>query len=91
MIKTKKKSKTFRFEETKTNEIKKFIEKLDPKKASQKSDMSTNILLKNAAFFAKYICNDINTLIHSSKFHNELKEADIIPVHKKKSKFSIEN
>ena len=46
---------------------------------------------KNAAFFAKYICDDINTLIRSSKFHNELKEADIVPVHKKKSKFSKEN
>ena len=53
--------------------------------------MSTNILKKNAAFFAKYICDDINTLIRSSKFHNELKEADIVPVHKKKSKFSKEN
>ena len=91
LIKTKNKSKTFRFRETNTNEIKKFIEKLDPKKASQKSDMSTNILKKNAAFFAKYICDDINTLIRSSKFHNELKEADIVPVHKKKSKFSKEN
>ena len=50
LIKTKNKSKTFRFRETNTDEIKKFIEKLDPKKASQKSDMSTNILKKNAAF-----------------------------------------
>ena len=46
---------------------------------------------KNAAFFAKYIYDDINTLIRSSKFHNELKEADIVPVHKKKSKYSKEN
>ena len=30
--------------ETNIDEIKKFIKKLDPKKASQKSDMSTNIL-----------------------------------------------
>ena len=44
LIKTKNKSKTFRLRETNTHEIKKFIEKLDPKKASQKSDMSTNIL-----------------------------------------------
>ena len=41
-IKTKNKSKTFRFR--KTDDIKKFIEKLDPKKLSQKFDMSTNIL-----------------------------------------------
>ena len=91
LIKTKNKSKTFRFRETNTDEIKKFIEKLDPKKASQKSDMSTNILKKKCSFFDKYICDDINTLIRSLKFHNELKEADIVPVHKKKSKFSKEN
>ena len=91
LIKTKNKSKTFRFRETNTDEIKKFIEKLDPKKTSQKSDMSTNIFLKNAVFFAKYICYGINTLIRSPNFHNELKEADIVPVRKKKSKFSKEN
>ena len=44
MIKTKNKSKTFRFRETNIDEIKKFIKKLDLKKASQKFDMSTNIL-----------------------------------------------
>ena len=91
LIKTKNKSKTFRFRKTNTNEIKKFIEKLDPKKSSQKSDMSSNILKKNPAFFAKFICDDINTIIRTSNFHNELKEADIAPVHKKKSKFSKEN
>ena len=53
--------------------------------------MSTSILKKDGAFFAKYICDDINTLIRSSKFHNEFKEADIVPVHKKKSTFSKEN
>ena len=53
--------------------------------------MNTNIIRKNAAFFAKYICNDINASIRSSNFHNELKEADIVPVHKKKSKLSKEN
>ena len=42
LIKSKNKSKTFRFRETNTDEIKKFIEKLDPKKA-QKFDMNANI------------------------------------------------
>ena len=44
LIKTKNKCKTFRFREANTDEIEKFIEKLDPKKASQKYDISTNIL-----------------------------------------------
>ena len=78
--------------ETNTDKIKKLeIEKLDPKKASQKYDMSTNILKKNTIFFAKYIYDEINALIPSSKFRNDLKEAVIVPVHTKKSKFSKEN
>ena len=35
LIRTKNKSKSFRFRETNTDEIKKFIEKLDPKKVSK--------------------------------------------------------
>ena len=50
LIKTRNKSKAFRFRETNTDEIKMFIEKLDPKKASQKSDMSTKILKKMKLF-----------------------------------------
>ena len=53
--------------------------------------MNTNILKKNVFLFAEYVCNDINASILNPKFHNELKEADIIPAHKKKSKLSEEN
>ena len=53
--------------------------------------MNTNILKKNSAFFAKYTCDDINASIRSAKFYIELKEADIVPVHKKKSKLSKES
>ena len=91
LIKSKNKSQTFKFRDTNVDEIKKYIENLDPKKASQKSDMNTNIIRKNVAFLAKYICDDIIASILSSKFCNELKETDIIPVHKKKSKLSKEN
>ena len=50
LIKTKRKSKTFRFKETHADEIKKSIEKLDLKNAFQKFDMGTNIL-KKCSFF----------------------------------------
>ena len=91
LIKSKNKSQMFKFRETNTDEMKKSIENLDPKKASQKSDMNINIIRKNSAFFAEYTRDDINTSIRSSKFHNELKEAHIVPVHKKNSKLSKEN
>ena len=50
LIKTENKSKNFGFRETNIDEIKKFFEKLDPKKAFQKSDMRTNILIKCSFF-----------------------------------------
>ena len=91
LLNSKNKLHTFKFRETNINEIKRYISSLDPKKVSQKSDMNTNILKKNVFFFAEYVCNDINASILNAKFHNELKEADIIPAHKKKSKLSKEN
>ena len=91
LIKSKNKLRSFKFRETNVDEIKRYINSLDPKKASQKGDMNTTILKKNDSFFAEYICNDINASILNPKFHNELKEADIIPAHKKKSKLSKEN
>ena len=42
-------------------------------------------------FFAKYTSDNIDTSIRSSKFHNELKETDIVPVHKEKPKLSKDN
>ena len=55
--------------------------------------MNTNIIGKNAVFLAKYLCDDINASLRSSKFHNELKEADFpdFRLHKKKLKLSKEN
>ena len=50
LIKSKNKSQRFKFRETNTNVIKKSIKNFDPKKASQKSDLNTNIIRKNAAF-----------------------------------------
>ena len=84
LIKSKNKTQTLKFRDTNFDEIKKSIENLDPKKASQKSDMNTNIIRKNVmvirVMISMLLC-----------IHNELKEADIVPVHKKKSKLPKEN
>ena len=64
LIKTKSKCKTLRFRETNTDEIKKVYRKLNPKKASQKFHMSTNIFSPSTSAM-------INGLICSSKFQNE--------------------
>ena len=67
--------------------VKKSFQSLDPKKDAQKDDIKTNLLKKNVDFFAKYTCDDINYSIRSSKFPNELKQADILPAHKKSQSF----
>ena len=61
------------------------MQSLEPKKTAQKDDMKTNLLKKNVDFFAKNTCDDINDSIRSSKFLNELKQADIVPAHKSQS------
>ena len=72
-------------------EVKRAIESLDPKKAAQEKDIHTNILKQNSDFFAFHVQKDINASISTSKFPNDLKEANVIPVYKKKSKLSKEN
>ena len=69
-------------------EVKRAIESLDPKKAAQGKDIYTDILKQNSNFFA---FKKIDASISTSKFPNDLKEADVIPVYKKKSKLYKEN
>ena len=51
----------------------------------------TDILKQNSDFFAAHVQKDINASISALKFPNDLKETDIIPAHKKKSKLSKAN
>ena len=50
LIKCKNKSQTFKFRETYIDEIKKSMENLDPKKATQKCDMNRSIIRKMRLF-----------------------------------------
>ena len=68
LIKAKNNSQVFKFSQIDIEEVKKSFQSLDRKKAAQK-----NLLKKNADFFAKYTCDDINDSIRLSKFPNELK------------------
>ena len=53
-----------------------------------KKKTSAYVFLKNADFFASYVCNDINASISSLTIPNQFKETDIKAVHKKKPKLS---
>ena len=82
---------TFSFAPVSIEEVKRSIKSLDPKKATQEKDIRTSILKQNSDFFAVHVKKDINASISALKFPNDLKEADIIPVYKKKCKLSQEN
>ena len=73
LIKAKNNSQVFQFSQIGIDEVKKSFQSLDPKKAALKDDIKINLLKKNIDFFAKYICDDINDSIRSSRFPNELK------------------
>ena len=83
LIKAKNNSQIFKFSHIDIGEVKKSFQSLDLKKAAQKDDIKTNLLKKNVDIFAKYTCDDSNDSIRSSKFPNELKQADILPAYKK--------
>ena len=74
---------TFSFTPVSTEEVKRKIESLDPKKAAQEKDIHTKILKQNSDFLAFHVQKDINASISTSNFPNDLKEADVIPVYKK--------
>ena len=91
LIKSKSNSRFFNFTGINIKEIKNSYQNFDPKKTFSKDNIKTNLLMKNADFFAKYTCDDINASIHLSKFVSNLKHADIVPTHKNNSKVPKEN
>ena len=87
LVKAKNNSQIFKFSQIDIEKVKRSFQSLDPKKAAQKDDIKANLLKKNTEFFAKYTCDDINDSICSSKFPNKLKQAGIVPAHKKNQSF----
>ena len=49
------------------------------------------IKISHNDIFSYFIHDNFNNSLFSSIFSSELKKADIIPIHKKKSKLDIEN
>ena len=82
---------TFSFTPISIEEVKRAIESLDPKKAAEEKDIHTNILKQISDFFEFHVQKDINASISTSKFPDDLKEAGVTPLYKKKSKLSKEN
>ena len=58
--------------------------KLLKTKTCQGSDIPTKIIELNIDLFSSFICQNFNYCISIGKIPNELKHADVIPVHEKK-------
>ena len=78
---------SFVTKETILNELR----KLNPKKSCQESDIPVKIIKENLDVVSNFVYNNFNNSLFSSKFPSYLKNANIIPIFKKKDRASVEN
>ena len=62
------------------------LNNLNPTKATQKSDIPTNIIKKNYDIFSEFLFENFNNIILTSLFPEQLKDADVKPIFKKDSR-----
>ena len=73
---------TFHFRKTSCNEVEKIISNLNIKKSCQQEDFPTNIIKLNTDLVAKFKAENFNSCIDKGEFPSELKDFDVVPVHK---------
>ena len=78
------KGSSFSFKYVTRTKITKEIQNLDSNKACQESDIPTKLIKDNLDVISPFIFNNFNNSIFSSCFPSELKNANVIPVFKKK-------
>jgi len=76
----------FSFVEVDQKEIEKEILSMDVNKASQGSDIPTKIVKENFDIFGSFVCTGFKNTIKLSNFYENLKYADVTPLHKKSKK-----
>ena len=73
------------------NKILAEIHNLDNKKPCQESHIMVKIIKDNIDIFSKFIFHNFNNSIFDATFPSEFKNADLIPVFKKKDRNNFEN
>ena len=81
----------FSFEPVSLDEIIKETLNLDASKATQKSDIPTKIIKQNQDIFSEFIFENVNNMIDTDIYPEQLKWADVKPAHKKGSRTDKEN
>ena len=82
---------TFTFSKTTYNELQNKLLKLDPNKASVDNDIPTKILIASHMISKKYLTIIYNDSIENQIFPESLKQADVMPTHKKDERTKKEN
>ena len=77
---------TFSFQPVSYEDILKELNNLNISKACQDTDIPTRIVRLNSEIFADFILQNMNYGIASSVYSDNLKDADISPIHKKDSR-----
>ena len=67
------------------------IHNLDNEKACQESDVPVKLIKDNIDIFFEFIFHNFNNSIFDATFPSELKNANVIPVFKKKDRNNVEN
>ena len=81
----------FSFSNVSVADVKKEIRKLDPRKATQNTDIPVRILKQSSDIFGNYICDFFNECVDKGVFPSILKNANITPVFKKGFRGSKDN
>ena len=81
----------FSFEPVSLDEITKETLNLDASKATQKSDIPTKIIKQNQDIFSEFIFENVNNVIDTDIYPEQLKWADVKPAHKRGSRTDKEN
>jgi hypothetical protein len=77
----------FDFKPTNTDTITKLVNKINIKKATGVDQISCKFLKAGSPVLNKHLTTLLNNTITHSKFPNRLKEAQVVPLHKKKLSF----
>ena len=84
-------SESFQFCEVTSGDVKMLIKSLDSNKAVQETDIPTHLIKDNTDLFTPFLHHMINASITEGTFPDNLKRANVTPVHKKSDKTKKDN
>ena len=81
----------FSFSAVEVEDVDREIDSLDASKAIQQNDIPVKVIKANLDVFSEFIMHNFNEGISTARFLDSLKNAEVKPVFKKKSRIDKEN